>query len=75
VDANHTLIAKMFEKKVNFLLKGRKERQLAKRELLCLVGQFLIFFSIKDFFKKEDAPQKEFLEDLGLLIIKNTLTI
>ncbi len=31
--------------------------------------------SIKDSFKKEDVPQKEFLKDLGLLIIKNNLPI
>jgi hypothetical protein len=30
---------------------------------------------VKDFFKKEDVPQKEFLEDLGLLIAKNDLLI
>jgi hypothetical protein len=30
---------------------------------------------VKDFFKKEDVPQKEFLEDLGLLIAKSDLLI
>jgi hypothetical protein len=32
VDVDHNLIAKMFEEKVNSLLKGRKERQLAKKK-------------------------------------------
>jgi hypothetical protein len=36
-------------------------------------GSFSKFFSIKDSFKKEDVPQKEFLEDLGFLIIKNNI--
>jgi hypothetical protein len=31
VDANHTIIAKMFEKKVNSLLKGREEKQPTKK--------------------------------------------
>jgi hypothetical protein len=38
------------------------------------VGQFLDFF-IKYFFKKEDVPYNEFLEDLGLLIIKDNFPI
>ncbi len=32
-------------------------------------------FAIKDPFKKDDVQQKEFDEDLGLLIIKNNLPI
>ncbi len=32
VDAKHIVIAKMFEKEVNFLLKGIEERQLAKKK-------------------------------------------
>jgi hypothetical protein len=38
------------------------------------MGQYLIFL-VKDSFKKEDVPQKEFLEDLGLLIVNNNLPI
>jgi hypothetical protein len=30
---------------------------------------------VKDFFKKEDVQQKEFLEDLSLLIVNNNLPI
>jgi hypothetical protein len=30
---------------------------------------------VKDFFKKDDVPQKEFLEDLGLIIVNNNLLI
>jgi hypothetical protein len=37
-------------------------------------GQSL-FFYVKDTFKKEDVSQKEFLKDLGLLIVKNNLPI
>jgi hypothetical protein len=38
-------------------------------------GQSLSFFLVKDSFKKEDVSQKEFLEDLSLLIITNYLQI
>jgi hypothetical protein len=30
---------------------------------------------VKDFFKKEDVSQKDPLEELGLLIVKNNLPI
>jgi hypothetical protein len=64
----------MFEE-VNFLLKGREERQPTKKKMIVSSGSILKKNSIKDSFKKEDVPQKEFLEDLGLLIVKNNLPI
>ncbi len=72
VDANHIIIAKMFEKEVNSLLKGREERQL---KVIIFGGSIFKFFSIKNSFKKEDVSWKEFLEDLGLSIVKNNLPI
>jgi hypothetical protein len=36
VDANHDVLAKTFEDKVNFLLKVVLERQPEKKDLLCL---------------------------------------
>jgi hypothetical protein len=38
-------------------------------------GSISKFFSAKDSFKKKDVPQKAFLENLGLLIVKNNLPI
>jgi hypothetical protein len=38
-------------------------------------GSISEFFFVKNTFEKEDVPQKEFLEDLGLLIVKNNLPI
>jgi hypothetical protein len=35
MDAKHTIIAKMFEK-LNFLLKGREERQPTKKKSNCV---------------------------------------
>jgi hypothetical protein len=34
-----------------------------------------IFFNIKDLFKKDDEQQKDFLQDLGLLIVKDQLSL
>jgi hypothetical protein len=30
---------------------------------------------VKNYFQKEDVPKKEFIEELGLLIVKNSLPI
>jgi hypothetical protein len=55
VDAKHIVIAKMFEKEINFLLKGRKERQLAKKRAIMFSGSNFKFFPLKNSFKKEDV--------------------
>ncbi len=75
MDAKHIVIAKMFEKEVNFLLKGSVERQPTKKIVIIFGGSISKFFSVKDSFEREDVPQKEFLQDLGLLIIKKNLPI
>jgi hypothetical protein len=75
VDVEHTIIAKMFEKEVNSLLKGRKEKQPTKTKVIMSGGSIFKFFLSKIPFIKKDVPQKEFLEDLGLLIVKNNLPI
>ncbi len=75
MDVEHTTIPKLFEEEVNFLLEGREEKQPTKKIMIMFGGSISKFFFVKDSFKKEDVPQKEFLEDLGLLIIKNNLLI
>jgi hypothetical protein len=52
MDVEHIVIAKMFEKNLIFLLKGRKEKQPTKKKRLCLMGKFLIFFYQRFFPKK-----------------------
>jgi hypothetical protein len=37
--------------------------------------QYLVFFVVKEPFKKDDVYQKDFLQDLGLLIMKNNLPL
>ncbi len=56
MDVKHTIIAKIFEEEINFLLKGREERLLAKKIMIVSNGLVFRFFSIKFFFKKKDVP-------------------
>ncbi len=71
MDANHSFIAQMFEKEVNCLLKSIEERQPSKKKTNPSKGSISKFLFGKDTLKKMDVSQKEFLENLGLLIVKN----
>ncbi len=48
--------------------KKKKKDNHQRNERICLVGQISKNISVKDSFKKEDMPQKEFLKDLGLML-------
>jgi hypothetical protein len=37
--------------------------------------QYLLFFVVKEPFEKVDVEQKDFLQDLSLLIVKNNLPL
>jgi hypothetical protein len=65
------LIVKKFVEEVNNSMKQTKERHFAKKILNISRGSLSKVFIVKDYFQKEDLPQKDFFEDLGLLIIKN----
>jgi hypothetical protein len=65
----------MFEEEVNYLLKSIEEKQPSKTRTKPSRGSISKFDFVKDTFKKEDVSQKEFLEHLGLLIVKNNLPI
>jgi hypothetical protein len=62
------MIAKIFEEEVkNHERKPRKKRP-------CVNGTIIFnFFAAKISYKKDDVQQKQFLEDLTLLIFKNHL--
>jgi len=60
---------------VNNLLRSIEERQPSKKRTNPFGGSISKFLFVKDTFKKEDVSQKEFLEDRGLLIVKNNLPI
>jgi hypothetical protein len=66
------MIAKIFEKKVNNLLKDAR-KQLAKKILHVNGTTISNFFTTKHFYKKDDVQENQFLEDLILLIVRNHL--
>ncbi len=53
------------------VVKGIVEKQLAKKRPNVLVNAISFFFLQKIFSKKDNVQQKEFVQDLGLLIVKN----
>jgi hypothetical protein len=63
VNIKHIVIEKMFEKKVKYLLKRRKERQPTKKRL-CLVDQFLFFLGQR-LFQRRGCATKRFFRRLG----------
>ncbi len=53
-------------------MKSGLERQLAKKRPNVFSNEiFEFFFSVKDPFKKDDVQQKQILQYLGLLVVKN----
>ncbi len=71
MDVDHGLVAKIFEKEMNSLLRGKEERQPWN-----LFGNFVSnFFAMKDSFKKDDVQQQELLEKPSPLIMKNNLLV
>jgi hypothetical protein len=60
---------------VDYLLTGKEERQPTKKRANLFGNSIFNFFASKDLFKKVDVQQKEFLEDVGLLIMENNLFI
>jgi hypothetical protein len=73
VNANHSIIEIFFEEEIKNPLRGKVERQLAKKNQIHLAMQLLIFYVAKEPFHNDDMQQKMFLEDMGLLIVKNHL--
>ncbi len=70
VDANHALLAKIFEEEVNFPLRNILERQLAKKRPNVSNFKISKFFGAKDAFKKDVVQQKQFLQDLAFWLLK-----
>ncbi len=70
-DANHVVIVKKIDEKVNGLIKKTFERQPTKKR----PNAIYTFFVVKDLAKKDDEQQKDFLQGLGLLIMKNKLPL
>jgi hypothetical protein len=48
----------LFFEEINFLSKGRKERQPPKNKTIVSSGLISKFFFVKDSFKRKDVPHK-----------------
>jgi hypothetical protein len=66
---------KKFEEKINNEIIGNVEKQLAKKRSNVPTSAISSFFVVKEYFKNDDVQQKDFLQDLGLLIVKNNLPL
>jgi hypothetical protein len=75
VDANHVVLANKFEEKVNSPLKNILESRPTKKRPNLSNSEISKFFGAKDPFKKDDVQQKQFLQDLALLVVKSHLPI
>ncbi len=71
---DHCSIFLNFEEEVNCPLK-EYEKQISKKILDISSNSISSFFVTKEPFKKYDVQQKQILEDLGLLIVKNHLPL
>ncbi len=66
---------KCLKNKINNEITGSVERQLVKKKPNVPTNAIFVFFVVKEPFKKDDVQQKDFLQDLGLLIVKNNLPL
>jgi hypothetical protein len=73
VNSYHLNILKKNKKLI--ILSGKMKNNFPKRDQMFLLIPYLVFFVAKEPFKKDDVQQKQFLEDLTFLIIKNHLIL
>ncbi len=76
VDANHSIIAKKFEDEINNEIIGIVEKQLTKKRPNFLASAIFYFFLLLQNLSKRMMCNKNiFLQNLGLLIVKNNLPL
>jgi hypothetical protein len=76
VDAKHIVICKNVSRRNKPFIERKRRKTTKKEKNNCIKWvNFKVFFLLKIPSKRVDVPQKEFLEDFGLLIIKNNLPI
>jgi hypothetical protein len=75
MDANHGLIIKKIEEEMNNNFKNPLESQLAKKRFVMNASVISNFLGAINPYKKDNVHQKDFVENLGLLVIKNHLPI
>jgi hypothetical protein len=69
------LIARIFGKKLNNNVKNLMEKQLAKKRSIVSGSEISKFFGAINPFKKDNVHQNDFMENLGILILKIHLPI
>ncbi len=74
VDANHAIVAKIFENEVNNSMQ-RKEKVINNKKTKCVFGICFKKNCCERFLQKKGCAIKKFLENLCLLIVKNNLSI
>jgi hypothetical protein len=74
VDVDHGLIVKKIEEKMNNM-KNPLERQPTKKRPIVTTSAISNFLGAINLYKKDNVHQKDFEENLGLLVIKNYLLI
>jgi hypothetical protein len=75
MDANHGLIVKKIEEEMNNNFKSPLKSQLAKKRFVMNASVISNFLGAINPYKKDNVHQKDFVENLGLLVIKNHLPI
>jgi hypothetical protein len=75
VDSDDVILAKSFEEEMNSPLRNIFEKEPTKKRPNVSNFEILDFFGAKDPFKKDVVHQKQFLQYLALLVIKNHFPI
>jgi hypothetical protein len=75
MNIDHFIIIKMFEEEMNNPLKGEMGKQPTKKNQNPYGNAIVNFCVAKYFFQKDHMYQKLFIEDMGLMIVKNHISI
>ncbi len=66
---------KKIKEEINKEIVGIVEKQPTKKMAKWSNKCYIFFFVVKEPFKKDDVEQKDFLQDLDLLIVNNNLPL
>ncbi len=75
VNAHHATVSNFFEEEMNKLMKGKEKMWPTKKKQNLYGGSISNKIVVKNTLKKDEMLQKEFLEDMGLLFVKENLPI
>ncbi len=66
---------KKIEDKMNIKMKNSMESQPTKKKHAVSLSAIFNFVGALDLFKKDNVQQKLFIENLGILVVKNNLHV